>query len=146
MKHKSKQVIGWREWACLPQLHIDKIKLKIDTGARTSTLHAINIEPYSSHEVDRVRFLVHPFQKNERGAVLCRANVVDLRTITDSGGKREHRYIIETHIILGSKIFTIEVSLTDRSSMGFRMLLGRSALKGKFVVDPHHSYLLTGKH
>jgi hypothetical protein len=146
MKYKIKQIIGWREWACLPQLHIDRLKLKIDTGARTSTLHAVNIEPYSSHNVSRVKFEVHPLQRNDKGAVLCRANVLDVRTITDSGGKREHRYIIETHIILGSKIFSIEVSLTDRSSMGFRMLLGRSAIKGKFIVDPHHSYLLTGKH
>jgi hypothetical protein len=146
MKYKIKQVIGWREWACLPQLHIDRLKLKIDTGARTSTLHAVNIEPYSSHNVSRVKFKVYPLQRNDKGSVLCRANVLDIRTITDSGGKREHRYIIETHIILGGKIFPIEVSLTDRSSMGFRMLLGRSAIKEKFIVDPHHSYLLTGKH
>lgn len=137
----SKLIIGWREWAALPKLGIKKIKVKVDTGAKTSALDAREIEHYRKNNIDYVRFLVYPAQRSKKIAVKCKAKVVDVRTITDSGGHKEKRYVIATPFRLNQEEWIIELSLTCRATMGFRMLLGRSALKEHAIIEPAHSFL-----
>jgi hypothetical protein len=140
---KTKTIIGWREWISLPELGIPRIKAKIDTGARTSALHAFEVDPYKAKRGMRVKFFMHPFQQDKKIIVECDALIKDHRSVTDSGGHREKRYVIETSILLGENQWPIEITLTDRETMKFRMLLGRTAMKGrKIVVDPGRSFLL----
>lgn len=132
--------VGWREWISLPELDIAHIKAKVDTGARTSTLHAFFVEPYSEGGAPRVHFKVHPLQKRTDIVTDCHADVLDRRWVSDSGGHREQRYIILTTALLGVTRWPIELTLTDRETMLFRMLLGRTALLERFIVDPAQSY------
>ena len=131
---------GWREWVSLPGLDIAWIKAKVDTGARTSALHAFFVEPYEENNQQMVRFGVRPLQKRNSFWIACSSPVHDYREICDSGGHREMRYVIYTPIRLGERIWPIEMTLTNRDTMKFRMLLGRSALAG-MIVSPDHSYL-----
>ncbi|VGO16770.1 hypothetical protein PDESU_05362 [Pontiella desulfatans] len=133
--------LGWREWCALPELGIPAIKAKVDTGAKTSCLHTFSIEPYQEDGASRVRFKVHPLQKNENLVLECTAAVKDERIVSDSGGHKELRYIIETKVLIGDKFRLIEMSLTNRDSMRFRMLLGRRAMEENTLVDPAASYL-----
>lgn len=135
-------LIGWREWVSLPELGIKAIKAKVDTGARTSTLHAFEVEPYDESGVPMVRFGIHPIQKRTDVEVYCTAPVVDRRWVTDSGGHREQRWIILTQVSLGGITWPLELTLTNRDSMLFRMLLGRTGMGSHFMVKPDASYLL----
>ena len=134
-------LIGWREWLSLPALGIPAIKAKVDTGARTSALHTFHTETFRHRGGLFIRFRVHPVQRRADVEVTCTAPVLDRRQVSDSGGHRETRYVVETPVQLGEKEWTIELTLTDRDSMLFRMLLGRTAIGGRFVVDPEASYL-----
>ncbi len=135
--------IGWREWLTLPELKVPAIKAKVDTGARTSALHAFFVEPFINEGLQMVRFGVHPLQKRLDVEVVCVAPVKDFREVSDSGGHREMRYVIETEILLGETSRRIEITLTNRDNMKFRMLLGRTAMEG-LRVEPDKSYL-TGR-
>ena len=138
---QTKPCVGWREWVELPNLGLEQIKAKIDTGARTSALHAFSITPTESNGVPWLDFSIHPVQRQTEPVVQCRAPIADRRIVRDSGGHEEERYVIKTLLTLGGASQEIEVTLTDRDNMGFRMLLGRTALR-PYVVDPSSSYLL----
>ncbi len=137
----GKLCIGWREWVALPDFGIKRLKCKVDTGARTSALHAFYVETYTQEALTRVRFGIHPLQDRTDKEVHCDAVVLDQREVSDSGGHRELRVVIQTPVVLGGTTRPIELTLTNRDSMKFRMLLGRTALKAKYVVDPSQSYL-----
>lgn len=135
-------MIGWREWVDLPELGLFDIKAKVDTGARTSALHAFDVEPFTEDGRDRVRFAMHPLHRRDDKVQVCEADIVDERVVTNSGGQREPRYVIETLLDFAGARWPIEMTLTARDDMMFRMLLGRTAMKGRLVVDPEQSYLM----
>ncbi len=132
--------LGWREWVQLPELGVRNIKAKLDTGARTSALHAFGIREFVRDGVEMVRFEIHPVQRSAAAAVRSEATVVDRRSIRSSAGHQELRPVISTLLKVGDSAWPIELTLTSRDEMGFRMLLGRQALRGRAVVDPGHSY------
>ena len=134
--------IGWREWIQLPELGLPWIKAKIDTGARTSCLHAFNVEPFTKDGKAWVRFGIHPHQDDTETEIYCEAEVNDSRIVTDSGGHKEERYVILTTIALANKSWPIEITLTNRDSMLFRFLLGRTAMEQVVIVNPGKSFLL----
>jgi hypothetical protein len=141
----EKIIIGWREWISLPDLNLHHIKAKIDTGARTSTLHAFSVKGYTKKGVHRVKFLIHPYQNRTDVVKECDAPIVDRRMVTDSGGHKAKRYVILTTLVLGDQAWEIEMTLTNRDSMKFRMLLGRTAMRGKIIVDPGRSFVVGKK-
>ena len=134
--------VGWREWLQLPELNLPAIKAKIDTGARTSCLHAFSIETYTKDNKNWARFGIHPYQDDTETEIYCDAEVIDKRTVTDSGGHKEQRYVILTNVLLGEQSWPIEITLTNRDNMRFRMLLGRTAMEKKIIVNPDKSYVL----
>ncbi|MEL4309064.1 30S ribosomal protein S6--L-glutamate ligase [Joostella sp. CR20] len=138
----NKTIIGSQEWVSLPELDISTIKVRVDSGAKTSALHAVNIQPFQRNKDTWVTFDVYPIQNNGRKVIHCEALVVDKRVIKSSTGNRENRYIIKTTLHLNDTSWDIEVSLTNRDSMGYRMLLGREAMMGRLIVDPESSFML----
>lgn len=140
MMKKKKMLIGWREWISLPDLGIPAIKAKVDTGARTSSLHTFNLKTYEKQGKLWVRFGIHPLQHNKEIAMYCDAEVQDQRLIRNTGGKQEKRYIIRSRLQLGDEEWPIEISLSKRDNMLFRMLLGRTALRKRVKIDPDKSY------
>lgn len=140
---KEKTVIGWNEWVRLPQIGLPLIKAKADTGARTSALHAFDIQPFTNKGAPWVRFMIHPLQSNNQFTVTCEAPVIDRRLVTDSGGRGEKRLVIETFATIGEMTRAIEITLTNREKMAFRMLLGRQAMERfGLVVNPAQSTML----
>lgn len=133
-------ILGWREWAALPDLGVEAIKAKLDTGARTSSLHAFDLTRFERGGIEMVRFEIHPHQRSAEDAIEVEAEVVDERWVRNSGGQRELRPVIETVVRIGGKRWPIELTLSRRDEMGFRMLLGRQALRTRVVVDPGTSY------
>jgi hypothetical protein len=135
-------VIGWREWVSFPELGIPGIKAKIDSGARTSALHTFALETFSEGGRRRVRFAIHPLQRRKDVELLCTADVIDERVVRDSGGHPERRLVIRSPLHLGAQQWPIEITLTNREDMLFRLLLGRSALAAaELLVNPGSSYL-----
>jgi hypothetical protein len=139
---KKRITVGWREWCSLPELGIDWIKCKVDTGARTSALHAFDIEEITAEDGrQRARFGMHPIQGDTDTVVYCESDIIDRRTVMDSGGHQEDRLVISTLIRLGEREWPVEMTLTARDNMRFRMLLGRTAMKGRVLVKPGQSFL-----
>ncbi|MEO1299438.1 MAG: RimK/LysX family protein [Cyanobacteria bacterium J06636_16] len=136
-------MVGWREWLALPELGVDKVKAKVDTGAKTSTLHAFDIEYFSQDGQLMVHFKVHPRQRDTRFVVAATAAVLDQRRIRNSGGAVQYRPVIGTCAVMGNQQWPIELTLTNRDVMGFRMLLGREAVRHRFLVDAGSSYLMS---
>lgn len=134
------KTVGWREWLSLPDIGLPAIKAKIDTGAKTSALHAFYVERFTRNRSDFLTFSMHPIQGCEKTIVHCEAPLFDQRDVTDSGGHKEQRYVIQTRMILDEQEWPIQLTLTNRDSMKFRMLLGREAMKGCLLVDPSASY------
>ena len=138
---KEMTTLGWREWISLPDLGITQIKAKVDTGARTSALHAFRVEPFERDAQPWVRFSIHPEQRDAELVAECEAQVLDQRVVRDSGGHEELRYVIQTRIKIGEQTPLCEVTLTNRDDMRFRVLLGRTTLRQNFLVDSGSSYL-----
>ncbi|PPC78582.1 ribosomal protein S6 modification protein [Pokkaliibacter plantistimulans] len=137
--------LGWYEWVSLPELGLPAIKAKVDTGARTSCLHTYRVEPFNRDGEPWIRFHVHPLQHNSDTSICCEAKVKEQRQVRDSGGHTTLRYVIETTISLGTLLHQVEITLTARDDMQFRMLLGRTSIPRGCVVDPHRSRLMSGK-
>ena len=135
-------LIGWREWIALPGLKIDPIKAKIDSGARTSAIHAFDIQAFTERGSPHVSFIIHPDQRRSKPAVACVAAIQDERVVKSSSGHQQRRYVIEVEVSVGDYAWPIELTLADRDPMGFRMLLGREAIRQRFLIDPSRSFLI----
>ncbi len=140
MIHKT--MIGWEEWVSLPKLKLPLIKVKIDTGAKISALHAVNIKAVTRNNEKCVKFTTHPFINDPKIERTVCLPIYDERNITSSNGEKESRYIICTPLKINHQVFDIEISLTNRSLMRFPMLLGREAIAQFAFVDPSRSYCL----
>lgn len=141
---RPRAIVGWREWVGLPDLGIQTVKAKIDTGARTSTLHAHNLIEEMRPDGAWAVFIVHPVQRRRQPAIACTARIVDRRRVLSSNGEADLRPVIRTRLALGDAVYEIELTLTNRDQMGFRMLVGRQALRQRFLVDPGQSFLQGG--
>ena len=137
---KEKKIIGWREWVCFPSLGIPFIKAKVDTGARTSSLHAYHIEYFKKNGQDWVRFKVHPEQRSTSKVITAEAELHDERLVKSSSGHQSKRPVIITKISLVGEEWPIEITLANRDEMGFRMLLGRQGFRDHMLVDAGKSY------
>jgi hypothetical protein len=139
---RVRAVIGWREWVTLPAIGVTGLEVKVDTGARTSALHAFDLTTTTVDGRPWLRFAVHPRRESTAEGTLVHAPLLDERMVKNSGGVAELRPVIATELALGGHVWRVEITLTDRDEMGFRMLLGREALQGRFVVDPGRSWTL----
>lgn len=133
--------LGWEEWASFPKLGLPAVKVKVDTGARTSALHAVSVEPFGPVDAPQVRFILHPIPDKPDIEVVCSAPAVDRREVTSSNGERELRWVIETPVLIGDREWPVELTLTNRETMAYRMLLGRQAILEDMVVDPSMSHV-----
>ncbi|MCI4442727.1 MAG: 30S ribosomal protein S6--L-glutamate ligase [Lentimicrobium sp.] len=139
---QTKIILGSEEWCSFPELGIPAIKARVDSGAKTSALHAKNIAPFIKDGQNWVKFDINPIQNNVKTIIHCEAPLVDKRVVKSSSGFREQRFVIQTNLEIGNCKWLIEMTLTNRDSMGFRMLLGREAMSGRVLVDPEQQYLL----
>lgn len=139
-KHKRLPTVGWREWVVLPDLCPTSIKAKVDTGARTSSLHAFALQVSSDTAPAIATFEIHPVQRSSAEATVVEAKVEEFRLVRSSSGHSELRPVICSPIRIGAHEFDVDLTLTSRDEMGFRMLLGRAAVRKRFVVDPGRSY------
>lgn len=135
------EVIGWREWVGLPDLGVRRLKAKIDTGAKSSAIHAYNVRVFARGGTEIVRFELHPRQKNDKVVISAEAEVLEFRKVRNSGGAVDTRPVIVTHAALFGRRFPIELTLANRDEMGYRMLIGREALRSRFLIDAGRSYL-----
>lgn len=142
-KKRDRPLIGWREWVDLPDFEVTGVNAKIDTGAKSSAIHAFRIKEVMLDGEPHVEFFLHPVQRRKKPEVFCRAPIADMRVIRSSNGQEEERYVIATQLRLGDRSWKIDLTLTNRDAMGFRLLIGRDALRRKFLIDPGASYLLT---
>lgn len=138
---KPRLWVGWREWVALPDLGIERIKAKVDTGAATSAIHAVHIRRFQENGQPRVRFDVHPEPRATDITIHCEADIIDERLVTSSNGHREKRMVIRTRLQVAEQAWPVEMTLTNRDTMGFRMLLGRSAMHDHLLVDPSASFM-----
>lgn len=136
------KILGSEEWCALPDLALPALKARVDSGAKTSSLHAFNIKTHKKQGIFRICFDVHPLQGDMKTVVTCSAQVKARRMVKSSSGVSERRYVIETSISLGGTLWNIEVTLTNRDAMGYRMLLGREAMEGRFLINPAESFAL----
>jgi ribosomal protein S6--L-glutamate ligase len=141
MKKGQTIIAGWEEWVSLPELGVYAVKAKVDTGAKTSALHAVNITPYEKDGTKRVKFVVHPLPERDDVAIQCDKQIIDVREITSSNGETEERFIVRSPFRINGVEWPVEISLTNREDMKFRMLIGRSTMSGRMVVDPDRSLL-----
>lgn len=141
-KQQKKFITGAQEWCCLPSLDVPAVKARVDSGAKTSSIHAFNIEPFTRNSTQWVRFDLHPLQKSRRATIRCEAPVIDRRLVRSSNNNCEKRFVISTPITLNGETWDIELTLTNRDAMGFRMLLGREAMSGRMLVDSEERFLL----
>ncbi len=139
---ENKIIVGSEEWCALPELNINAIKARVDSGAKTSALHAVNISPFKKNGEHWVRYDVHPLQNDGKTTIHCESPIIDRRRVKSTSGLVEVRYVIRTILSIAETSWEIEVTLTNRDSMGFRMLLGRQAMSGRILVDPESSFLL----
>ena len=137
----DRTLIGWREWVAFPTWGVEAVKAKVDTGARTSAMHAFDLESFERDGAPWVRFAVHPWQRSSEDEIVVEAARIDHRTITSSSGTRTDRPVVRSRIDIAGEAFDVELTLTRRDEMGFRLLIGREALRQRFVVDPARSYL-----
>lgn len=142
-KRRPRAVVGWREWVALPELGVERIKAKVDTGARSSALHAWDVTEFERDGERWVRFAVHPIQRDNETVVRCEARCTDRRRVRSSSGVATLRPVIGTELRLGERRWRIELTLVRRDVMGFRMLLGRQAVRRRFLVDPGRSFLMS---
>ncbi len=134
-------IVGWKEWVALPNLDVPAVKVKIDTGAATSSIHAYEIEYFRKNKKTYVRFHLHPIQKNKKIDIPCVAELIDKRDVKSSSGQTQVRPVIKTTLRIGSYEWEIELNLTNRDSMGMRMLLGREALKNRMLVNSASKFI-----
>jgi hypothetical protein len=137
----QQSVAGWREWIALPELDVRWVKAKLDTGARSSAIHAYDVEEFERDGAAWVRFQIHPWQRSDLDAVDVELPLVDRRTVKSSTGHEERRLVVQTTLRVLDRDLTAELTLTNRDEMGFRMLVGREALRGAILVDPGRSYV-----
>ena len=139
-KKRILPVIGWREWVALPGLGIDSIKVKVDSGARSSSLHAFDLKTFERDGTQWVRFKVHPLQRSRAKIIAVESEVLEFRSVKSSSGIAKIRPVIITEVELLGEKWSVELTLASRDNMGFRMLLGREAFRGRFLVDGGKSY------
>jgi len=139
------KILGWREYCSLPSLGCKKIKVKVDSGAKTSSLHAYNLKYYKRNNKQYVKFDIHTFENKTPVSIETKARVLEFRKVKSSNGHVEERPVVETEIILLGETWKIELTLTNRDEMGFKMLLGREAIKKRFLINPAKSFLCNKK-
>lgn len=137
---RHRPLIGWREWVALPQFGVERIKAKVDTGARSSSLHAFDLRLVERADRNYARFRVHPHQHDTRGETEVEVEVVEFRPVRSSTGHVTKRPVVVTNVVMMGELWRVELTLASRDSMGFRMLLGRQAVRGRYIVDPGGSY------